>query len=470
MERPLALVVDESADVRAQVRNALVGSGVEALGAATDGEGLEALRTRPVRVLLLSSASSSAERRGFLERATLLRPSIVTVVLVDRPSHAEESEAFRIGAFDLLSRPPDPERLRLVVDRALGLHDLLEERRRLGSQVGSRAACQRIVGRSDAAERLRKRLDGLAPGEERVLFTGEAGSGKKLAARLLHARSPGRDRPFAQVDCASKSEALEAELFGWEPGALRDRASRGAGVLESADGGTVLLNDVEALPLDLQDRLLATLLEGTVERVGGNERIPFHARVLAATRSDLKRLAAEDRFRDDLRRALAAETVALPALRERPEDVGLLAWHFVEEIRSINDLPPIRITPDALEALRRNAWPGNVRDLRDAIEHAVVLAVDGTIRPRDLPEAVRVAAEPGDGGESAAARFREAKRLVVESFEKRYLADLLARHRGNVTAAAQHAGMLRSALQRLLRKYDLRSSEFRGSGGDRTLD
>ncbi len=290
MDRPLALIVEGDAETRARVRTVLADKGVATLAAATDAEGLELLRTHPVRLLLAAWTPSSPERRDFFERAGRLRRSIVTIVLADRLSAAEESEALLGGAFDVLSLPLDAARLALAVDRSLAQYELLEERRSLREQI--------------------------------------------------------------QV---------------------------------------------------------------------------------------------------------------------RLEDVALLARHFVDEIRSINDLPPIQIAPETIEALTRYAWPGNVRELRHAMEQAVILAQDGTIRPRDLPRTVRAAADAASNDESAAARFRDAKRVVVEAFEKRYLEDLLARHRGNVTAAANHAGMLRSALQRLLRKYELHSSDYRGRRSERTL-
>jgi DNA-binding NtrC family response regulator len=290
MNRPLALVVDENSETRARIRTVLADKGVETLAAVTDADGIELLRTHPVRLLLTAWIPSSPERRDFLERAKRLRPSIVTIVLADRLSGAEESEALRGGAFVVLLLPLDAAGLALAVDRSLAQYELLEERRSLREQV-----------------------------------------------------------------------------------------------------------------------------------------------------------------------------------QLRLEDVPLLARHFVDEIRSINDLPPIQIAPETIEVLTRHAWPGNLRELRHAMEQAVILAQDGTIRPRDLPQTVRAAAEAASNDETAAARFRDAKRVVVEAFEKRYLEDLLARHRGNVTAAANQAGMLRSALQRLLRKYELHSSDYRGRRSEQML-
>ncbi len=463
MERPLVLMLDGDTEECARVRGALAEAGCEVLVARTEDEGLRLVGERGVRVLLAASPPWLPLRGGLLERAARLRPSLVTIALLDRNSPGEESGAYAAGAFDVLSGSRNPARIKLAVERALAQHDILEERRSLRDRTRILEAHERIAGASASAAALRERVESLAPTKRWVLFAGETGTGKRLAARVLHDLSPRSASPFVEVDCSTPSaELLEAELFG------RDRGGRGG--LERAGGGTLLLNDVDGLPPDAQERLADKLSSGERVHEGGGARLHPDLRVLSTTRVDLARQASTGRFREDLFRAIAEETIEIPPLRERPEDVPTLARHFVEEIRAINHLPPVQIAVEALDALARYTWPGNVRELRNAVEQGVILASAGTIRFRDLPESVRSAIEEKGGEDAAAARFREAKRRVVESFEKRYLGELLARHHGNVTAAAQHAGMLRSALQRLLRKYDLRSSDFRGGHGERTLE
>ncbi len=462
MDRPLILVVDADADVRVLVRGTLVDKGIETLGAASSPEALETLRTHPVRVLLLGQVAPGSALSEFLERASRLRPSVVPVLLGGDRSPEARVAALRAGAFDVLERPPAPSALEVLTERALVQHDLLEERRRLREEVRTRVGYDRMVGRSAAMERTRERVERLAAGDIRVHFIGEGGVGKGLAARTLHAMSPRSGRPFVELDCgAFPAAALEAELFGYERGALPGSDRRTMGALEAAEGGVVFLRDVGEVPLELQERLLRVLQVGQATRCGGADPFVIDVRVVSSSRRDLAPAVEAGSFREDLYHSLAAATVRVPPLRERPEDVALLVRHFVDTICEINEIPPIALSPEALSVMERYPWPGNVRELRNAVEQAVILVSDGTIRPRDLPDPLRYLAGGDEASTSSSRRFREAKRRVVEAFEKGYLEDLMARHSGNVTAAAQHAGMLRSALQRLLRKYDLRSSAFR---------
>ncbi len=462
MERPLALVVEADAGIAAVVRAILAEQGVQTLAASSDPEAVEAIRNHPVKVLFVGSSVAGAAGADFLRRAARLRPALVPVILGGERTSERTTEALREGAFDVLPVPLDPGRLRVVVERALAQSELLEERRRLRDEVRSREGFDRLIGRSEVMERLRERIESLAQSEMRVLFVGEPGTGKKLAARTLHSRSPRHDKPLVLVDCSSSSpRSLQAELFGYERGALPGIDRRGIGAFEAADGGSVLLNEIFDLDIDLQDRVLRAARDGLAVRLGGSAEITLDVRILSATSRDPEKIPGEPLFRDELRRCLSAAVVHLPPLRDRREDLVLLARHFIDSIREINDLPPIQLDPDAVAILERHDWPGNIRELRNAMEHAVILASGGRIRARDLPERVRHGDRESDAGTAEALRFREAKRRVVETFEKAYLEQLLEQHGGNVTAAAQQAGMLRSALQRLLRKYELRSSQFR---------
>jgi DNA-binding NtrC family response regulator len=267
-----------------------------------------------------------------------------------------------------------------------------------------------------------------------------------LAARTLHATSPQGDRDFVLVGCAEVREAGELVAEG--------------GALDRARGGTLFLEELPELRIDLQEDLDRAVTDHLARRASGDATIRF----VTGSREQAKRVASDGRLVPGLREKLSKVELHVPPLRERREDVALLANHFLAAICEINHLPPVRISAEALSLLERHDWPENVHELRNAIEQAVILNSDGIIRAADLPDSLR---ESGETATAPSARglsrrtFREAKREVVEAFEQAYLAELLERHGGNVTAASQQAGMLRSALQRLLRKHALKSAEFR---------
>jgi DNA-binding NtrC family response regulator len=290
---------------------------------------------------------------------------------------------------------------------------------------------------------------------------GPEGGGKKLAARTLHALSPRRSEPFLAIDCsevATASGLLDR---------LSDRPIVGAGANDPAipNGGILYLDEVALAPPEVQRALMRGLSDGTFGVDDSAKVVAPRVRLLAASSRNVDRDVEQGLFLEELAAKLGQSIVHLPPLNERPEDIALLARHFIDTIVEINHLQAIRISPEALGILERHAWPGNVRQLRNAMEHAVILATEGVVRSKDLPEWVSeappVAAAVDSADVGAGRRFKAAKREVVEAFERAYLCRLLEDHRGNVTAASQEAGMLRSALQRLLRKYGLKSASFR---------
>ncbi len=294
-----------------------------------------------------------------------------------------------------------------------------------------------MIGRSEGMGILRERVALLASQESWVLLVGELGTGRRLVATTLHALSGRRAGGFLEVDCATAGGGAD----------FRERVAR---LLGASREGVLFLRTVDRLSPEAQVDLVETLPGSSSTRV-----------VSSSTR-DLASLVEEARFDATLARVLSTEVVGVPALRDRAGDVLPIARHFIDAIRKMNALPPIHLAPAALALMERYRWPGNVGELRDAVERAVTLASQGVLQPEHLPDAVRRGGAPGDVGPGRSPRrFRDAKRRVVDSFERSYLEEILAWHRGNVTAAAAQAGMLRSALQRLLRKHDLHSSDFR---------
>jgi DNA-binding NtrC family response regulator len=425
MPLPLALVFDSHEDIRTRASVALSGCGFEPLAATVPQEALELFRVRPIAAAILGIASPAEMLFDLLGRGLKLRPTAVVAVM-DSGGSLRALDAARAGAFELLSRPPDADRLAAFAFRAAAQVRLLDEVRRAGldAPVGG---SDPIVGRSEAIERVRRKIARLAEESGPVLFVGERGAGRRHAARALFGRW-GLEPEFV----AGGSPDAEAKLF--------------AGL------SAVHVAELENLPWRAQERLA--------------EALPARrnaTRLTASTSLDPRAAAREGRLHAGLLEAFGSSVVEIPPLRSRPEDVPLLARSFVEGLRRLNALPPIALAPEAVRALESSSWPGNVHDLRNAVETAIILASDGIIREADLPAAFREAGTPASGGPGLRAdrSFREAKRAVVHAFERVYLTDLLERHRGNVTGAASRSGMLRSALQRLLRKHDLRSAAFR---------
>ncbi len=443
MERPTVLVVDRDARVRERWSREFEARDVVVFGAADAPAALELLRTRQPTVAAVDSSAPGVETTNLLETARRLRPAVAIVLLDDDPPSTEPRRLEEIGVFDVVARGADPREIRRTVSRSLRHGRALEECRQLRDRLRRRAGYDALVGNSALMERLREDLQRAAESDAAVMFLGEPGSGRELAARTLHATSHLAALPFVVVSCRRAGPEL---------------TERAAAVGEECAERVLFLDDVLALAPSVQQRLLVSY-----SRAESGLGPPPAARVLSACSGDPGAAAEEGRLLRGLHDRLAVVTIAVPPLRDRAEDLGLLASRFIEELRELNDLPPIRLAPTTIALLEHYHWPGNVRELRSAIEQAVIVAGSGEIEPAHLPGRIQqhASADDGSAGPSQVASFRDAKREVVEKFERRYLRALLDRHRGNVTSAAQNAGMLRSALQRLLRKHGIRSAEFR---------
>lgn len=447
MTRPLVLVVNGDTTFRASLEKIVHGAGGEYVGAA-DAEGAQAMMENGAIEVALVDATLRPDT--FENLVGALRKKKPTVVMIGLGCGLADPEAARLmnaGLFDLVPTPVEPQRLELAARRAMEQFRLMDSYRTLRDGVRGRSGYQRLVGRSSYMENLRGSLERLAPGNGSVLFSGPVGTGRELAARYLHFHSDRKDGPFHLLDCSAfPAPVLEAELFGGDGR---------QGVLAAGGEGTVLLEEIGRLSPETQTRLLEHLAEH-----------PNHCRILASSSTELPLAVQAGIFREDLLGRLAAATVYLEPLTRRMEDLPLLASHFLDTICQINDLPPINLSSAALDVLGRHHWPGNIRELRNAMEQAAILA-SGTVRPEDLPARIRER-EPSfqpEPEQITLDRFKTAKKKVVDLFEARYLSELLMRKRGNVTAAAEQAGMLRSALQRLLRKHGIRSSDFRTARG-----
>jgi DNA-binding NtrC family response regulator len=354
-------------------------------------------------------------------------------------------EAIRRGAFDYVSKPYDVDAVQLTAARALEQRRLAEENRTLRRQLRDKYRLENAVGRSEAMLQVFKTAARVAASDATVLILGESGTGKELVARALHQSSPRASGPFVPVDCGAIAEGvLESELFGHARGAFTGAQTARRGLFEEAAGGTLFLDEIGDVGPGLQARLLRALQEGTIRRVGTNETIPVDARVVAATNRDLEEAVRQGKFREDLYYRLNVVTIRIPPLRDRREDVPLLAEHFAAK----HGRGEATVSPEARELLMAYDWPGNVRELENVVARALALNPSGVVVPADLPDRVRggtAVAEPARGLPLPAG-FRPS----LDELGRRYAALVLAECAGNKTRAAELLGIDRKTLYRIL--------------------
>ncbi len=391
------------------------------------------------------------------------RPEVEVVLMTAFASVPNAVEAMKEGAYDYLTKPFDPEEALLVVQRAAERKRLREQAENLRSLLQETYGFRNLVGRSPAMQKVFALLRRAAHTDTTVLITGESGTGKELVARAIHCEGLRKDRRFVAVNCGAIPENLiESELFGYKKGSFTGAIADKRGLFEEAEGGTLFLDEVGELPLPLQVKLTRVLQERAVRRIGEAEERPVDVRILAATNVDLKEAVKEGKFREDLFYRLNIFPIRLPPLRERREDLPLLAALFLERHGRQQKSPVTGFTPEALSALMRYDWPGNVRELENAIERALAVSDGPRIGMEALPEEM-----PEAGGTlrvdsvAGSLTYHETVQLAVDRASRDYLGALMREFKGNVTKAAERAGIERESLHRLLKRYGMRSEMFK---------
>jgi DNA-binding NtrC family response regulator len=393
-----------------------------------------------------------------LERLKRLDAGLEVVLVTAVRTVRTAVEAMKLGAYDYLTKPFAVEDLRSVVNRALERRALHREVRYLRDELARHEGFDQLVGRSPSMRRVYEIVRQIADTTATVLITGESGTGKELIARAIHRQGGRRDRPFVAVNCAAlPAELLESELFGHERGAFTGAHARKLGKFEMAHTGTLLLDEVGSLRLDLQPKLLRVLQEREIERVGGSRAIGIDVRIIAATNADLRQAVAAGRFREDLFYRLHVVPIAVPPLRHRREDVAPLARHFMAKYalqfgKTVTDL-----SPGALGALERYHWPGNVRELENIVARSVALASEPTVQLDQIP--LDVALAPVEATAEDQLNLREARHDV----ERLLILRALDRAGGNQTVAARLLGMHRNTLLVKLAQLGLRAPEPGGA-------
>lgn len=425
-----------------------------AVSEAADGdEALNLVRERAFDAVLTDVRMARMDGIHTLKSVLEYNPALPVVLMTAYSSVETAVEALRLGAYDYLVKPLDFEILRHTLRQAIEHSRLSVENRELRRQLSEAAARPGILGRSPAMLAMQETIATVAPTEATVLITGESGTGKELVARALHSGSARADKPMVTVNCAALAEnLLESELFGHEKGSFTGADRRREGRFVQANGGTLFLDEIGEMPLPLQAKLLRALQEGEVQRVGSDAPLTVDVRVLAAINRDLREEVARRRFREDLYFRLNVISLEVPPLRDRGEDIPVLAAHFLERFAGRNRKSIRGFSPQAVDSLLRYAWPGNVRELENAVERAVILCNGDLITRRELPAAITEAASPEEASSAAVGALAG---LPLDELERRAIGETLRCTGDNKSEAARQLGITRATLHNKLRKYGL---------------
>ncbi|MFH2053407.1 MAG: sigma-54 dependent transcriptional regulator [bacterium] len=462
------LIIDDERNIRRTFQMVLSSEGFAVDLAETGEDGLARCRDHRPDVVVLDVRLPGMDGLEVLKRLHAADPDLPVIMISGHGTIATAVEATRLGAFDFVEKPLSKERLLVAIRNAMDVRNLGREVRRLRAQVGRRHL---MVGESAALQAIRETIRRVAPTGARVLITGESGTGKELVARAVHESGERRNGPFVKVNCAAiPEELIESELFGAVKGAYTGAVETRDGKFLQANGGTLFLDEIGDMSLKAQAKVLRALQEGEIERVGGSETFAVDVRVLAATNKDLQAEAAAGRFREDLYFRLNVVPVHVPPLRERPDDIPLLAEHFLAAYLDENALPQRGFAPDALARLRQLTWPGNIRELSNAVERLAILSSGPRITLADLA-ACGIGAPPPDGrsaanaaggpvaaevpADLAAVRASGGLAAARQAYEKAFVAAALAESGGNVSEAARLLGLDRTNLHKKIQAYDL---------------
>ncbi len=450
------LIVEDERNLREGLREAIQSPNLRVLAAENAFQAEEILRDRNVDLVLADLKMPGISGLELLRQVHSFSPSTPFIIMTAYGTVDTAVEAMKEGAYDYLTKPVNIDQLELLIARALKGRELERENLYLKEQLQKKYGLEHITGRSRAMEKVLELIRQVSDTNSTVLITGESGTGKEVVARTIHQQSFRRNRPFIAIHCAALSPSLlESELFGHERGAFTGAVSRKKGKFEVADGGTVFLDEVNEIPLEMQVKLLRFLEMRELERVGGTESIPVDVRLLAASNANLEELIRKGGMREDLYFRLNVVRIKLPPLRERPEDIPLLVHEFISELSRANHKEISSITPVALRALQAYPWPGNVRELKNCLESMIVLAKNPVLDLDNLPPTIHPAADRPESAEGE---------VNLKKLEKKAIVTALKRSSGNKSQAAELLGVSRRTLYRKLEEYGL------AMGSDKTTN
>ncbi len=465
-EQARLLIVDDEQDLRTglermlsrrlpQVRLSSVGDGRQAL---------ELLQREEIDLLLLDILMPGMSGLEVLEEVRRQEPDLTVVLMTAYGSIEMAVDAMRRGAWDFITKPFDLENLERVLQKGLERGLLLRENRNLRQRVRENCGDRELIGQTRPMQRLWNSIQTTARTDYPVLIRGESGTGKELVARSIHAQSQRVGKPLVMINCPAIPEhLLESELFGYHRGAFTGADRDHEGLFVEADGGTICLDEIGDISVAMQTKLLRVLQEQVIRPLGASSARRVDVRVIASTNRDLEQQMRERSFREDLYYRLNVVTLRTPTLGEIREDIPLLADHFVRQICRELSLPVKRCVPETLSVLMARPWPGNVRELQNVMRRAVMFCPGEEIRPQDLFAAGETAPRQTiSWAPETVTSYKDARERMLEDFTEQYIAQVLACTGGNVTQAARLSGLTRAALQKIMRRRNITSAEFRG--------
>jgi two-component system response regulator HydG len=460
MKKPRILIVEPDDSAARQYQQALADLSGEFCVVGTAERAIEELRGDSFDLLLAVVDSQRPGDFDLLRTARGIDPELPLIVVTGTPTVESATESLRLGAGEYLAKPVDSQSLSESARRLLSGRRMEAEYELLRRQVERPYGFDNMIGGSPAMRKVFETIEQVARSDVDVLVVGETGTGKELVARSIHCRSRRAEGRFVPVDCGAIPESLlESEFYGHEKGAFTGAEGRRIGLLEFADRGTFFLDELGELPLVLQAKLLRTLQERKIRRVGGREETDVDVRIVAATARNLDEMIRQNQFRQDLYYRINVVRIDLPPLRERGDDIGLLVEYMAQRYGREMGRRIQSITPEAYQVLSQYRWPGNVRELQNVIRRAIALATGPHIALDDLPDEVVAAA--GEGRASGDLGYFQIRDKHLARFESQYLSELLSRHHGDVRTAAIEAKLPRGTLYRLMKKHDLDGGSFR---------
>ncbi|HEX7727875.1 MAG TPA: sigma-54 dependent transcriptional regulator [Terracidiphilus sp.] len=449
------LVVDDESSVRRVVQMQLTEAGFSVQLAASGEEALRILAESAPKLVITDLRMPDVDGIELLRRIADTEIQTTVIIVTAFGSIETAVQAMRLGAYDYITKPIDFDALLAAVQRAMERQNLIDEVRNLRLALDRRYGFENIIGHSKTLLNVLEKAARVAQHDSTVLLQGETGTGKELLARAIHSNSRRRSQPFVTINCgAIPRDLIEAELFGFSRGAFTGAVAAKAGRVEMADGGTLFLDEIGELPLESQVKLLRLIQQGEIERVGTTSPKIINVRIVAATNRDLAAMVEDGTFREDLFYRLAVVPLSLPPLRERKEDIPELAEHLLRKARERHGMPALRVHPTVMARLTVHRWPGNIRQLENAIERMIVLSNGEEVTENDLPDELRTLAVPAAGSSLSLDIPEEG--ISLEAVERELLLRALEKAGGNQTRAARYLDLSRKTFIYRMEKHGLR--------------